>query len=510
MRRLVLALLASCVPTVPVSEPAPEGDLPIEPRFQPLVDQIERERAALGVTGVSVLVMERGEITFAHGFGAKKPGGAAVDAGTLFRIGSVTKVLTTAAVLAQVDDGKLTLDARVTDLLPTFHLSRSTTEQAITVRHLLTHESALDDHLGPGGGVDLADHSDAALASYTAGGYVNTGYQMAPAGRMWNYSNPNFTLAGLISETLDGKPYREVLEDRVFAPLEMNRTLFRGEDVIADGNFADGVVGGRAEPPDTYDNPWGRPAGFAFSSVYDVAKFARFLLDGDGDVLSEQQRLAMQSPQVDMQFLGNLNAYGFGLFVDDGHFSQAGFHPTPIVHHGGDLNGFSADLITVPSTDFALIVLANGDYSHFVETHSFALRQYGGIAAPVTPPDLRADVSTFPALAGTYQDNFGLGRVVITANQLDLGISLPDLDAQGVPYSRTLAPLWQDNFAFTIDGYETQVTFLRDAAGRGEYMRERFFVAKRAASAKPTPIDRAALRSKLLESSRLRRPYVHR
>lgn len=119
--------------------PTPEGDLPIEPRFQPLVDQIEMERVELGASGVSVLVMENGTITFAHRFGLKNPDGTEnVDAGTLFRIGSVTKMLTATALLELVATGQVGLDDPVTRVIPGFKVAAPVgAEATITVRHLL-------------------------------------------------------------------------------------------------------------------------------------------------------------------------------------------------------------------------------------------------------------------------------------------------------------------------------------------------------------------------------------
>lgn len=91
------------------------------------------------------------------------------------------------------------------------------------------------------------------------------------------------------------------MRERVFAPLGMTRTFFRPSEVEADGDFAwgkssydpSGVIA-----PDTYENPWARPAGYAFSSVRDLADFARFLLQGQDDVLGSAQRQAMMSPRV--------------------------------------------------------------------------------------------------------------------------------------------------------------------------------------------------------------------
>jgi CubicO group peptidase (beta-lactamase class C family) len=115
---LALLFVTACSSTDAASPDAaamPEGDLPIEPRFQALADRIDAERVELGAPGVAVLVMENGTITFAHGFGLKNPDAPdEVDAGTLFRIGSVTKVLTATALLEFVASGQVGLDDPVT------------------------------------------------------------------------------------------------------------------------------------------------------------------------------------------------------------------------------------------------------------------------------------------------------------------------------------------------------------------------------------------------------------
>ena len=178
---LVLAACSSSDPTSPDAAPASEGDLPIEPRFQPLVDQIEAERAELAAPGVAVLVMENGAITFAHGFGLKNPDATdKVDAGTLFRIGSVTKMLTATALLGVVAAGQVGLDDPVTLAIPGFKIAAPVGGEAtITQRHLLTHSSGLYDYLGD---LNTADQTDGLLGSFTIGAFTTIEYQMAPAG----------------------------------------------------------------------------------------------------------------------------------------------------------------------------------------------------------------------------------------------------------------------------------------------------------------------------------------
>jgi CubicO group peptidase (beta-lactamase class C family) len=486
--------------------------MPIEPRFQPLVDQIEAERLQLGAPGVAVLVMENGTVTFAHGFGLKNPDAAdKVNAGTLFRIGSVTKMMTATGVLQLVASGAVGLSDPVTRAIPGFKVVAPVgAESTITIEHLLTHASGLQDYLGE---IDSADQSDGYLSSFTTGPFTTVEHQMSPAGRMWNYSNPNFSLAGLIVEKGAGQPYRIAMHDRVFAPLGMERTLWRGEEVLADGNYAHGLTTDQAgkrvvQAPDVYDNPWGRPAGFAFSSVYDLARFVTFLIEGNDAVLPSAQRLAMQGPRINMEEAGDFYAYGYALFVDKGALLADGFHATPLISHGGAIDGFSTDLFYVPATKFAVIVVANTDNAYFRKSIRLALNSYASLPpATNNGPSFDVDPATFTSLVGTYMDDISVGRVVITKTGSDLMISMPDLDAENVPYTPKLEPTAPDNFLLTIEGYEEGITFIRDQSGNAEYIRDRYFVARRTAQMPAHPIDRERLRHKL-RASHERRPRL--
>jgi len=466
---VLLALVAACA-----SEPYPSGDLPIESRFQPLADQLEAERAELGAPGVAVLVMERGKIVFAHGFGQKRrdlPG--AVDADTLFRIGSLTKALTATALLERVAAGATTLDTPIGRVVPDL---TSAGADRITLRHLLTHTSGLDERLD----LDVADHTDSELATYAISTYPKTAYQMVPEGRMWNYSNPNFCLAGLAVERLAGLPYREAMRVHVLEPLGMTRTVFRGEDALADGNVASGLASDGIQAPDAFDNPFARPAGYAFASVYDLAHFVEFLREGNHRLMPDADRLAMQSPQIDTELAAAFEAaYGFGLFVDRGVVLSDGWHETTFVHHDGDIHGYAADIVFVPATGFAFIALANAGNAHFAKSRALALAIAGALPAPSPAPNDAVDPARFASLTGTYDDPKNVGRIEVTASTAGVLVRLPQLDAAGIRYAPMLAPVAPDNFLFDVDGYRDRVTFLRDAQGRAEYLRDRYFVAHR-------------------------------
>lgn len=485
-------------PTEVVHEP----DLPISSRFQPLADKLEAERGTLGAPGVAALIIENGEVTFAHGFGTVKPGGDPVHASSLFRIGSVTKMMTTTALMRLVASGDVSLDDPVTKAIPGFKVQASAgTASSIRVRDLLSHATGLYDYI-----VVDSDHDDGALSSYLTGGFTGIEYMMAPARAFWNYSNPNFYLAGLVTENVGGVPYRQAVHDQVWAPLGMNRTTFEPADVIADGDFAYGLTGGEVESPDAYDNAWARPAGFAFSTVFDLGRFAQFLIAGDASVLADAQRRQMETGQIDMQDAGTGHMeYGFGLFVQDFAYLADGWHDARIVQHGGDINGFAADVYTVPDTGFAMVVLANTDSAHFTDSIDFALGEYANLApATQIPDDIFVDTSTFASLAGSYQDDFNVGRVIVSVKGTTVSVSMPDLDAAKISYEPTLEPFAPDTFGITIGGYEDEITFIRDAGGAPKYIRDRFFVANRSTSqlaGASHPVDAAKLRARLADPS---------
>jgi len=155
----------------------------------------------------------------------------------------------------------------------------------------------------------------------------------------------------------------------------------------------------------------------------------------------------------------------------------------------------------VPSTKFEIIVLANTDGAHFTDSVVLALQSYAGLPAPTTAPSFPIDPATFPSLAGSYQDDFNVGRVTIANTADGLTISMPDVDAAHVAYDAKLVAIAPDNFVLTIQGQQTVITFLRDGAGNAQYIRHRAFVAKKAATTVAHTVDPRALRERLRETA---------
>jgi CubicO group peptidase (beta-lactamase class C family) len=336
---------------------------------------------------------------------------------------------------------------------------------------------------------------DSALSKYlTSADYASNEYFMDPPGSFYNYSNPDYYLAGLALERLGGVSYRQAMTQRVFLPLGMTRTFFLPSEAMADGDFSNGKSTSADGSlwdvsPDSYDNAWGRPCGYAFSSVVDYAKFVQFLYAGNPMVLAESERQAMESPQVNMLEPGGVKAdiqnYGFGLVVEQEFNVGNNAYVTKLVWHNGSLAGFTSWFYLVPSTGFGLVWLANADDVAFTTSIALAFESFAGLTHPTTwpPPGVAVDPSLFPSYAGTYYDANGLGTTTVSTNGAALSIDIPALDAANVPYDHTLQPTSMDNFVVTVQGDPEGLTFIADSTGAYVWIRTQSAVAKRVTDA---------------------------
>ena len=351
---------------------------------------------------------------------------------------------------------------------------------------LPSHQSGLYDY-----GVLDGPTDDAALSQFLSSpAFAANEYFMDPPGTFYNYANPNFALAGLALERAGGVGYRQAIPDRVLSPLGMTRTFFLPSDVLADGNFSDGTsTTATGDPwdvkPDSYDNAWLRPAGYAFSSVLDYAKFVRFLYAGNASVLADTARETMQSPQVNMLDFGGVEAdiesYGFGLVIDREFQLGDSAYLTKLVWHNGRLAGFTSWFYLVPATGFGIVWLANADDVEFVNSVVLAMQSFAGLTNPTSEPPagVAVDPTLFASYAGTYNDPNGLGLITVTANGATLSIDVPTFDTAGTPYDQTLQPTSMDNFIITVQGSPIPLTFIADTTGAYVWIRTQTVVARR-------------------------------
>lgn len=329
---------------------------------------VEEARAAWDVPGVAVAIVRDGKTVFSRGFGlrdveGKKP----VTEDTLFPIGSATKAFTSFVLATLVDQGRLEWDAPVTRFMPEFRTADAAITSRISARDLVTHRSGLPRH-------DLTWYNAQGVTRQQLVERIAHLKLSKDLREAWQYNNLMYLTAGVLGERLTGKTWEENVRERIFTPLGMKRSVFTIADMEKDADFSRGyreddesfVV----EPMAFRDISIMGPAGSIASSVREMAAWAMLNL-GDGELargsglpgagtrlLGAELMRDMHTPQMAMGG-GSPESpeivpvgYAMGWFVDvyRGHRR---------VHHGGNIDGFSALVTLLPSDGVGIVVLAN-------------------------------------------------------------------------------------------------------------------------------------------------------
>lgn len=315
---------------------------------------------ALVVDGTVVL-------TSVHGF-ADVEAKRRANASTVYRIGSITKTFTAEALLALRDEGKLALDDRLDAHLPEAKGLRHTPGdvRAVTLREILSHASGLPrlggfDYTRPDRDVTEAE----VLAS------LRTSVAEAPD-TSYLYSNFGMGLVGLVVGRAARAPYRDVVRDKLLAPLGMTQTAFE-EKAFAPDVLARGYKSRFAESPEP---AWrlgaSEGAGGMYASLTDMAKWVAFQLDAwpprDGGTegpLARASRREAHTPRFFTGFTvdtkgspkGTLDAQATGVGLAWHTRTTCAYER--LVEHGGAIDGYSAQIVFAPDRGFGVVVLTN-------------------------------------------------------------------------------------------------------------------------------------------------------
>ena len=345
------------------------------------------------VPGAGVAVLAGGRIVTGAGGVTSLATGVDVDTETVFQIGSITKIWTTTLVLQLVDDGLLDIDAPLLDYLPELVIGDMEAAKAITPRHLLTHTAGFEGDIftDTGRGEDAVEKYVATLTDLP---------QLFAPGETFSYNNTAFVLLGRLVEVLRGKPYDEVLVERIAQPLGLERVSPSPYEAIRH-RAATGHVGGENDEM-VPASSWAlarsnAPAGSMLAMTpTDLLGFVRMHLDGgaaaDGtQVLSPESVQAMQTRQVDLPKLSGMgDAWGLGWELFD---SPQG---TVVAHDGGTI-GQAAFLRVVPEAGVAVAMLTNGGdfFGLFNDVVAKLLTDLTGVVLPArpTPPAAPEQIS---------------------------------------------------------------------------------------------------------------------
>ena len=365
-----------------------------------------------GQPGLAYGIVLDGELVHAAGLGQRHLGGPPPDAGTVFRIASMTKSFTASAILALRDDGVLKLDDAAEEYVPELRGWPSVTPDSarVSIRHLLTMTAGFptDDPWGDRQqGLPLED-----FARFLSGGVR---FNWAP-GTRFEYSNLGYAILGRVITAVTGAAYPDYIRHRLLHPLGMMRTGYEAEEFETPGLLGTGPAGtarGYRRTPDGWAevafDPAGAfaPMGGIFSCVTDLARwvtgFAAAFPPGEPEAggahpVRRATRREMQLPQVltgwdkPAAFPGDaapaLSAYGFGLFVeDDPAFGR-------IVSHSGGYPGFGSNMRWHPASGTGVIALGNSTYAGMM---TLATRLLDAVLRHREPPGYGYGVALAPA-----------------------------------------------------------------------------------------------------------------
>lgn len=473
----------------------PDEGVPLPyPELNPLRTAILEDIKKNNATGASVAIWRNDEIIWVGGFGYTDPldKQRAPDEQTQFMIGSDTKKIASIAYLQLVAKGQASLETTIAQTLPELSFPSAPRFTQATAHHLMSHQGGLRDDTG-----DYSSQTeDAALRRFIST-TLKRAPALAPPGAFHNYSNPNYSLLGLMTETIAAQPWADLVQAEVFAPLEMTRTVARKSSVDPT-NYAAGF--GQANPqapnlgPVYLDQLWEdafvRPAGLVWSTPTDQMKLARFLVDGDPRVLSDELRQQITTAQAPI-YPDLPGAYGYGVMLDSGVQLGNAFYPSVKVwSHGGNTTTHTSSFMILPEQRFAISILSNGLQDDFTLSLVTAFSTLVELPAKGDSPPLPFNPEELTKLEGAYIDPNNVGRVQISRQGNALRIKLPDLEAGQVPYQEELNPISTRVWILRAAGQELVISFFEADDGT-MYIANRAFVATRApgAMALSAPID---------------------
>lgn len=331
--RLAVALVALCLTAVPaLASPAPP------PGYARLAEGVVKAYADPGLFSGAVLVARDGKPVFRKAFGlANREWDIANTPQTRFRLGSITKQFTAAAILQLAEQGKLSVDDPITKFYPDAPAAWA----PITLKHLLTHTSGIPSYTAiPGffartARLDLTPEGIVALTR-------DKPLEFAPGSR-YAYDNTGYILLGYVIEKVSGQTYAAYLQEHIFTPLGMMDSGYDVSTTVLPRRAAGySTGGGKVSNADFLAMTLPYAAGSLYSTVDDLLVWDQALHAGK----------AIKPASVAAMFTDYGFKYGFGqgVSVQKGHRTWS---------HSGGINGFSTMLTHLPDDGLTVVVLGN-------------------------------------------------------------------------------------------------------------------------------------------------------
>jgi CubicO group peptidase (beta-lactamase class C family) len=382
--------------------------MPSENISQSLDKYMQTQQEVNGFMG-SVLVVKGEEVLLSKGYGkANLEHDIANTPDTKFRIGSISKQFTAAAILKLQEQGLLNVHAPLSTYLPEYPRGND-----ITLHHVLTHSAGIPsfNHLED----YLVVKKLPTTPSQIVDRFKEWPLEFEP-GTKFNYSTSGYTLLAYVTEQRSGKSYADFLEDEFFRPLELNNTGEEKPELVMPQRASGYRYKGKYSNADYIDMSVPTGGASLYSTTRDLYQWTR-LLHG-GRVLEPTSFEAMKTPF----FLGALTFsdgtktdYGYGLIIGNWEDQQG-------IGHNGGIEGFSASAFYYPKSDLTIVVLCNVENTCSASTMLSALSDIVfGKDVPLVVKRVAIDVD--PAILMRYVGDYELRpdlilSIRLTNNQL--------------------------------------------------------------------------------------------
>jgi CubicO group peptidase (beta-lactamase class C family) len=298
------------------------------------IDYLLTRQEGMNKFNGTVLVAQKGQILLKKGYGyADFENKKSNDSSGIFQIYSITKTFTSSMVFILIEQGKLSLDDRLSKFYPSFPNGDN-----ITIEHLLTHTSGIND--------TTDDPNAQETEAYRVERFGKNPVNFAP-GEGWSYCNGGYQLLGYIIAKVTGMSYEEAVRKHIFNPLGMSASGFdfknlpSPEKVSAYHIFTDD----RKEKAVLYDSTGPYAAGSIYSTVGDLYKYYRGI--------RSSQLISKTSQDIAFSPSKTNKGYGYGWQLRQDSLKRK------VISHSGGAAGFRSNFAMIPKDDICVIVLNN-------------------------------------------------------------------------------------------------------------------------------------------------------
>ncbi len=458
----------------------------IIPQFDAYAEQTFNRSS---VPGMAIVIVKNDTVIYLRCFGVKNiTTQEPVTPDTRFQLASISKSFTTATIASMVGNGELSWDDRVASIYPGFRLSDPWITEHSTFRDLLSHRTGLPEYTGD----ELQDLEYNRSEIISRLRYVNLTGDFRSS---YAYANIDVTSAAEAAARRAGKPWEDLVKERIFIPVGMKNTSARFAEFALAKDHADtySVTNGTAVTEPFINDDVNSPAGGVSSTINDMARYARFqvnegMIDGSQVIAADALKETHKPHVIEKSTNSSIVTYGLGweITAENGMVR---------VGHGGDLtSGVSTYILLYPDEKMAIVVLTNGFpaghilkraitngwndlyfsgavrkdwYSQLEDEINAALKPGSSVSGPIKPlpPASEAAKPSRPltAYTGTYtQDYYGIVQVTTnsTGLQVYLGHSMNPM---------ILVPYEGDTFLDT--GTKTGVNFIIGSDGTAKSVR---------------------------------------